>query len=158
MKLLPSLAATFLIVLLAACNSQAETHSPYDAAANPFTALKHAEKEAQASGKRILVIAGGDWCRWCVALHSFISHTPEVKTALDRNFVTIEVYYGKENRNSAFFAKLPPAVGYPHFWVLSSDGKLIRSIDTSTLEDGIDSYDKNKFMHFIQDMAPPEAH
>ena len=158
MKLLPSLAATLLILLLAPCGAQAGTRTPYDAAANPFTALKHAEREAHKSGKRILVMAGGDWCRWCVALASFISHTPEVKNALHRNFAIVEVYYGEKNFNTAFFSTLPRAYGYPMFWVLSSNGKLIQAVDTSTLEDGVDSYDKNKFMRFIQVMGPHRAH
>ncbi len=158
MKLLPSLGATFLILLLAPCNLQAKTPTPYDAAANPFTALQLAEKKAQASGKRILVIGGGDWCRWCIALQSFISQTPEVKTALDRNFVTVEVYYGEKNLNSAFFSTLPRAAGYPQFWVLSSDGKVIHTVNTSILEDGIDSYDKDKFLHFIRETGSPRAH
>lgn len=158
MKLLPSLAALLLILPLAACNSQAEPATPYDASANPFTALEQAKQEAQASGKRILVMAGGDWCRWCVAMEAFISRTPEVKEGLDRNFVRVEVYYGEKNQNDAFFATLPKAFGYPMFWVLSSDGKLIQAVDTSTLEDGVDSYDKDKFLHFIQEMGPQGGH
>jgi thioredoxin-related protein len=158
MKLLPALAATLLILPLAACDLQDKPPTHYDAAANPFTALKLAEQEARTSGKRILVIGGGDWCRWCIAMESFISQTPEVKAALDRNFVTVEVYYGRKNRNSAFFSTLPEAAGYPQFWVLSSDGKLIQPVDTSTLEDGIDSYDKSKFLNFIQEMGPHQSH
>lgn len=152
MKILPSLSAVLLAFLVVACDSKATKPTRYDPASDPFPALELAQMEARASGKKVLVIAGGDWCRWCRALEAFISKNPEIKAALDQNFVTIEVYYGEKNLNSAFFARLPPAMGYPHFWVISKDGKVMHSVDTSNLEDGSSSYDKTKFLYFIQEM------
>jgi hypothetical protein len=98
----------------------------------------------------VLVIAGGDWCRWCLALDKFVSDDPEVKTSLDAAFVTVHAYYGDENENQAFFSRLPEADGYPHFWVLDSDGGLIRSVSTAGLEDGDDGYNKAAFLEFIR--------
>jgi hypothetical protein len=100
----------------------------------------------------VLVIAGGDWCTWCYYLESFLKKNPDIDTAFHDSFVTVKVYVGNENKNAAFFSKLPRAIGYPHFWVLASDGQLKQSVNTSFLENGANSYDKGRFRKFIRDM------
>ena len=70
---------------------------------------------------------------------------------MDRAFVTVEVYYGEKNQNTDFFAKLPHAKGYPHFWILTRDGQVAHSIDTSIIEDGANGYDKDKVLRFVRD-------
>jgi thioredoxin-related protein len=121
----------------------------YDAAANPSVMLRNALADAQASGRKVLVIAGGDWCRWCMALEAFVARNADVKAALNKTFVPIEVYVGEKNANTEFLAALPKAKGYPHFWVLDSDGKLLQSVDTGPFENGAGGYDKARFLRFI---------
>ena len=123
----------------------------YDPTANPTEAVAQAVKPARATGRKVLVIAGGDWCRWCLALEAFMAKNAEVKAAMDRAFVTVEVYYGEKNQNTDFFAKLPHAKGYPHFWILTRDGQVAHSIDTSIIEDGANGYDKDKVLRFVRD-------
>jgi thioredoxin-related protein len=143
--------ALLLIFLVVACDSRPMRATGYDPTSDPNAALERAVSQAKAGGKKVLVIAGGDWCPWCLALETFIGKNADVKAALDQTFVTIEVYFGEKNRNADFFAKLPRAKGYPHFWVISTDGKVINSLDTSGLEDGSSSYDKAKFLRFISE-------
>ncbi len=76
---------------------------------------------------------------------------PDVRAEFDKTFVRVKVYYGGENPNVAFFALLPKAAGYPHFWILSADGRLLESVHTGKLEDGKDSYDKAAFVKFIRE-------
>jgi hypothetical protein len=122
----------------------------YDPHADAFADLAAATARAEAEGKLVLVIAGGDWCVWCHYLHAFIERNGEVERALHDVFVVDQVYVGDENRNSRFFAQWPQAAGAPHFWILSSDGKLLESQPTVVLEDGKKSYDKAKFLAFIE--------
>lgn len=138
--------------LLALWRWQPGGHAAYRPTANPSVLLEAALKEARAGHKKVLVIAGGDWCRWCLILESFLAANPDVKSALDGSFVVVKVYVDEKNRNTEFFAKLPKAKGYPHFWVLNQDGKVAASVDTGLLEKGPDSYDKGRFLQFIQDM------
>ena len=125
----------------------------YNPSANPDTDLSRALAEAKASNKKVLIIAGGEWCVWCHHLEAFVKKNKDVDDALHGAFVTVKVYIGDQNKNTAFFSKLPKAAGYPHFWVLESDGKLKKSMNTGLLEDGKSSYNKARFLKFIQDMA-----
>jgi thioredoxin-related protein len=122
----------------------------YDPHADAFADLAAASARAAAEGKLVLVIAGGDWCVWCHYLHAFIERNSEVERALHDVFVIDQVYVGDENRNSRFFSQWPQAAGAPHFWILSPDGKLLESQPTVVLEDGNKSYDKAKFLAFIE--------
>lgn len=149
MILLRPLLALFLVLAVAACSHADAQNLGYDPARDPVADLAHAKQEAAQTGKHVMIVAGGDWCRWCHALHDFLSDNDDVQAELDRKFVTVKVYVGDDNGNDAFFDALPPAPGYPHFWVLGKDG-IAHSIGTSSLEAGDDGYDKERFMAMLQ--------
>lgn len=148
----PCFIAFSLLALTPPCIAASPKLPGYDAKADPEVALSRALAEAKASNRKVLVIAGGDWCTWCHYLESFLTRNKDVDDALHRSFVTVKAYIGEENENTAFFSRLPKANGYPHFWVISSDGQTRRSVNTAPLEDGGKSYDKAKFLKFIRDM------
>jgi thioredoxin-related protein len=145
------LAAVFAATLSCAAHSVAA--SGYDPLANPGAALSRALTEAKTSNKKVLIVAGGDWCRWCLILNSFVADNADIKAELDRSFVTVKVYVGDDNTNAQFFSTLPKAKGYPHFWVISKEGRTTHSINTGTLEKGKDSYDKTAFLRFIREVG-----
>jgi len=122
----------------------------YDSHANAFEQLDTAVAKAAADDKLLLLISGGDWCKWCHYLAAFLERETAIDAALHDVFVVQKVYVGDENMNKEFFARLPTAAGAPHFWVLSRDGKLLASQDTLPLEDGAQSYDPGKFSAFIE--------
>lgn len=153
MKFLSTLAVFVLLSFVAPSQAQAQKPTGYDPAADPVAALEQATRTARSSGKRVMLFAGGDWCPWCLALEKFIAMDAEVQAAIDRSFVTLKAYYGKENRNAAFFSKLPPAKGYPHIWIIDGDGKVLHSVDTSRLESGEYKYDKAKVLQFVAEMS-----
>jgi hypothetical protein len=124
--------------------------SGYDAKANPDVQLNRALLEAKAGNKKVLVIAGGEWCTWCHYLEAFLKKNPEIDAELLRSFVPVKVYFGEENKNVAFFSRLPPAKGYPHFWIIENNGQVRKSVNTGPLEDGASSYNKKKFLEFIR--------
>jgi len=121
----------------------------YDPAADPFVQVSAASAEAAENGKLILIVAGGDWCIWCHYLERFLVDNPDIATPLKETFVVVKAYLGDENMNDSFFATLPEAVGYPHFWILAADGSVLESQNTLPLEDGEKSYDGSKFLAFI---------
>jgi thiol:disulfide interchange protein len=140
-------------ILLVSLHARAATDEQlgYDPAADPFTQLAHAKAQAAADHKLILLVAGGDWCSWCHYLDAFIRRNPDVEQALESTFVVVHVNYSEENKNEPFFATLPTAAGYPHFWVLSGSGELLKSQNTSPLENGNKGYEKARFVAFIDE-------
>jgi Thioredoxin-like len=119
--------------------------------ADPVAALEAAESEAAKSGKLVLVIAGGEWCIWCHYLNKFIHENADIEAALEDTFVIVKVYYEEEGDNEAFFATMPKAPGYPHFWIRNAGGELLASQGTLPFEDGDKSYDHDRFLAFIAD-------
>ncbi|MGD8340906.1 MAG: thioredoxin family protein [Gammaproteobacteria bacterium] len=138
------------VLLVASWDIHAESTLGYEPDADPFNLLESAKSEAADEGKLILLMAGGDWCVWCHYLNAFIHANAEIGSALEETFVVVKAYYGDEADNSAFFNGLPEAVGYPHFWVLDSDGNILVSQNTLPLEDGDKSYSRDAFLAFIE--------
>lgn len=153
MKLLASFVLAVLLGFGLAAHADTAKGSGYDPAANPAVQLEQALAEAKTSNRKVLVVAGGDWCKWCLILNKFLAQNPDVKAELDRNFVVVKAYFGKDNQNAQFFARLPRAKGYPHFWVLQKDGRVTHSIDTGDLENGADSYDRTEFLRFVREVG-----
>lgn len=145
-----------IVGLTLSCSSvyAKDTELGYDPDANPASQLAAYSQLATAMDKRILMIAGGDWCIWCHFLDQFLKSHPEIYDSLTDSFVIAKIYHGDETDNSDFFDQFPPAAGYPHFWVLDSSGKLIHSQNTLPLEDGDQSYTPQAFMDFIEQWKP----
>lgn len=136
------------VLLCAAAASAADIG--YDAKADPFDQLAAAVKQAEAQHKLVLLVAGGDWCIWCHYLHAFLEANEQLDQALHDVFVVQKVYMGDDNHNEQFFATLPKADGYPHFWIVSAKGQLLESQPTVVFEDGKKSYDRAKLAAFIE--------
>jgi thioredoxin-related protein len=126
---------------------------PYDKNGDPFKDLSIAKKTAKAEGKRILVFAGGPWCDWCARLDNFLKADQELTTIIDRNYVVMKVYVEKDlTPNGLFLAKFPSAPGFPHIYVLNSEGQLLISQKTDVLEKG-EGYDNVKVKEFLENYA-----
>jgi hypothetical protein len=122
----------------------------YDPVADAFEQLDSTVARAEAADKLVLLISGGDWCIWCHYLAAFLEREPVLDAALHDVFIVQKVYVGDENMNKTFFDRLPKAAGAPHFWVLSARGEVLGSQDTLPLEDGDKSYDRDKFLAFVE--------
>jgi hypothetical protein len=72
--------------------------------------------------------------------------------------VVLKVHFDKKvNQNQAFLSQYPKAVGYPHLYVLDSDGTLLHSQDTALLElpkEQGRGHDSAKIRAFLTDWAP----
>ena len=109
--------------------------------------------EAKRTGKRILLDVGGDWCIWCHKLDSFFEENQDINEFLHENFIVVKINYSKENKNEAVLSQYPKVAGYPHLFVLDSDGILLHSQNTGDLESG-DHHDRDKIFTFLKAWAP----
>jgi len=120
-----------------------------DAAKDIQNAIVAAEK----SGKRILLDVGGEWCVWCRKLDSLFHADQKISGVLHRNYIVVKVNFSKENENEKVLSAYPKIEGYPHLFVLDSNGKLLHSQDTGLLESG-KHHDPGKVMAFLKRWAP----
>ena len=153
MKRIVELTVVVILILSFATIAQKKEREKFDpsrdAAKDIENAIVHAEKE----NKRILLDVGGEWCIWCHRLNDFILADKEIDSTLHANFVVVKVNYSKENKNEQFLSNYPKVEGYPHFFVLGKDGKLLLSKNTGELE-AEKSYSKEKLLSFLNEWKP----
>jgi len=149
--------AVALVLLAVACAAAAlELPDKFDPARDPARDVAAAAAAAKAQGKRVLVDVGGEWCVWCHIMDDFIAANPDVRAAVDANYVLVKVNWSRENKNEAFLSAYPRINGYPHLFVLDGDRKLVHSQETDVLEQGR-GYDKTKFLAFLRKWALPRS-
>ncbi len=116
-----------------------------DAMQDGYAAIKLSKE----TNRRILIEVGGDWCKWCHLLDRFLNKHSDIKTQLHKTFVLLKVNVSEENDNHAFLKVFPPPLGYPHMYVMESNGKLLLSKDTGEfLVNG--KYSKQRFKEFFE--------
>ncbi len=147
-------AALMPLTLLAVSFAAAPGSLGYDPDADPTADREAAVAEARATGRRILMVVGGDWCSWCHILDRFVKANEAIHEQWERSFVTLKVHWDREQPNEDFLGQYPAIQGYPHIFVLESDGTLLHSQDTAELEDG-DSYSADRMGAFLRRWAPP---
>ncbi len=123
-------------------------------ARNPADDLQQAIVLAQKENKRIMLELGGDWCIWCKYMDDFYATHADILKARAENYVLVKVNVSDENMNENFLSQFPEVGGYPHIYILESDGTFLHSQDTAELEDGNISYVPEVFMAFLQEWAP----
>jgi thiol:disulfide interchange protein len=127
----------------------------YDPARNPAEDLKQAIVIARNEHKRIMLELGGDWCIWCKYMDDFYATHTDILQYRAANYVLVKINVSDQNMNEEFLSQYPAAAGYPHIYILDSDGTFLHSQDTVDLEDGNVSYVPEVFMSFLQKWAPP---
>jgi thiol:disulfide interchange protein len=153
-RLLLGIAAAFCAPLCALAASEVfSLPQDFDPVRNPAQDLEVALRIARAAGRNVLVDVGGEWCSWCHILDRFFTTHPELKHLRDANFIWLKVNWSKENKNEAFLRRWPAIAGYPHFFVLDGNGRLLHSQDTAVLETTKD-YDPVAMRAFLVKWAP----
>src|SRR5438552_11017209 len=94
----------------------------YDPKRDAAQDIQDAVKEAQRAHKRILLEVGGEWCSWCHTLDRFFDAHPELIQLRVKNFVTVKIKFSEENPNKDVLSRYEAIPGYPHIFVLDSDG------------------------------------
>jgi thioredoxin-related protein len=147
-------ALTLLFSATAAAQSPYTPVTKYDPKREAARDIDDAASEAKRTNRRILLIVGGEWCSWCHILEDYFAAHSDLKARRDKSFVTVKINFSDENRNEAVLSRYPPSEGYPHIFVLDSDGKFLHSQGTAVLESG-KSYDLEKMNDFLTQWAPP---
>jgi thiol:disulfide interchange protein len=129
-------------------NASLYTVAKYDPQSDPAKDLAETIRIASEANKRILLQVGGEWCGWCHKFDAYIADHAAVLQAIRENFVIMKVSYSDDNQNEAFLAKYPSIPGYPHLYVLESDGTLLHSQNTVELEEG-SSYNQAALLAFV---------
>ena len=142
-----------LIFALVLAVQTASAAQKYDPKRNADRDISNAVVEAQKTGKRILLEIGGEWCSWCHVLDKYFRDNPKLTAVRNRNYIMVKVNVSPENENKAVLSRYPRVPGYPHFFVLDTDGKLLHSQATYALEEG-STYHLAKFTAFLEKWAP----
>lgn len=127
----------------------------FDPKRDPKADLQEAVLKASASGKRIILDVGGEWCGWCVYMDKYFLENPGLAKLRDENFVWIKINMSPENENKEFLSAFPEALGFPHLYVLDETGKLLHSQETGSLESG-KGYNLQAFTEFLNKWSPPK--
>jgi thioredoxin-related protein len=120
----------------------------FDPKADAVKQVKAAVAKASAENKHILLEVGGAWCSWCHKLEAFLGESNGIREALDAAFVVVKINVSPENENVEFMSAYPEVRGYPHIFVLDSDGTFLHSQETGALESG-ETYDAARWREFI---------
>ena len=119
------------------------TSAPADAAVSRYDPARDAAKDiaralaaAPASGKRVLLIVGGDWCKDCRTLDALFVSEPGLATARDAHFVPVKVFIGTENRNDAVLSHYPKLEWVPTLIELDAEGRVRRMAPTTDFHEG----------------------
>ena len=130
-----------------------EQREKFDPSRDAAKDIQSALHQAHASGRRVILDVGGEWCIWCRRLDSLFASHPEIEEFRRAHFVTVKVNWSPENKNEQVLSHYPKVAGYPHLFVLESDGTLLKSQDTGELEKG-KGHDPDKVMAFLRKWAP----
>jgi thioredoxin 1 len=120
----------FLILVALALGAAAcgPKPKPYDENADARVELNKALQQAQAQGKRVLVVFGANWCADCQALAKLMATGPVAEHVAQRYVVT-KVDIGDFNKNLDLARQMGDATkkGIPSAALLGADGALIRT-------------------------------
>ncbi|TXF79070.1 thioredoxin family protein [Chryseobacterium sp.] len=140
-----------------AAEEMAKLEKPYHPEDNAEAKIAEMVTLAKKENKNVMIQAGGNWCIWCLRFNDYVKKTPELKEAVDQNYVYYHLNWSPENKNEAIFKKYGnpgDKFGYPVFMVLDQNGKLIHTQDSAVLEDGKKGYNLQKVKDFFTKWAP----
>ena len=138
--------------LVAGCGGAG--NAGYDPKADAVAQIDSAISEAKERGKNVVLQVGGSWCPWCVRLHKFLTDDTELRRRVTEDYVWVQIYYGKENKNEKALSGLGDLRGYgvPVLVVLSPEGEVVHIQNTGELEEG-EGYSKARVLEFLDRYA-----
>ena len=125
----------------------------YNVGRNPADDLATTIAQAESKKKNILIQVGGDWCGWCKLMSTFIETDEKVRDNILSNYLVMKVTENGDKTNASFLSQYPSIPGYPHLFVLDSDGKLLHSQGTAELEEG-HGYNESVYLEFLNKWKP----
>ena len=146
----------FLALTFFSIQSFAQQPDIYNPKADAKADIAQAVSDAKATGKYVLIIAGGNWCKWCREFENFSTTDKPIDSVMKNSFVKYHLNYSPENTNTETFRTLqhPERFGFPVFIILDGDGKRIHTENNDYLKDGRGSYDRYKVQAFLEMWSP----
>lgn len=146
----------FLLLFISFNSIRAQETKLYNPEANAENDIAAAVKKAKAEHKFVLIQAGGNWCKWCIEFARFAKADPQIDSVITSSYVWYHLNWSKENENKVMFSKLsyPQRFGFPSFIILNENGQRIHTQNSEYLEDGKNSYNKNKVQSFLEMWSP----
>jgi thiol:disulfide interchange protein len=149
------------VVLLAVASCAApgaRAGGPYDPSVDGWKQLQAAGQRATAEHRRVLVIVGGNWCKWCRALDRLMSEDSALRAEL-ASYEVVHLNYSKENKNPEAMTYLgnPDRLGFPSLLVLSPQLRVLHTQSSDVFETGDPAkpgHDPVKLLAFLQTWAP----
>ncbi len=134
---------------------EAKSKDIYSVNADAEAEISAALRQAKVEGKHVMLMFGGNWCRWCRMYEKFRLENARVDSASNANYVFLHVNYSKENKNSTVLESydFPQRFGFPVFVVLNADGKRIHTQNSAYLEEG-EGYSEKKVLEFYSQWSP----
>jgi thioredoxin-related protein len=110
---------TFVFCVLMSTSAVAQKDSIliYHPEANAKEELNSAITQAKANNKHVLIMVGGNWCRWCRMFEKFKNENAKVDSSINNGFVFLHINYSKENKNLDMLSSLsfPQRFGFLYF-------------------------------------------
>lgn len=110
--------------------------TPYDDRVDADAALAATIARAKASGKRVLIDLGGNWCTDCRILAA-VMELPELKAFVAAHYEVVEIDVGRMNKNMQIPARygITKLDGVPTVLIAETDGTLINATNSADLAD-----------------------
>ena len=105
----------------------------------PEMKMKHhdpvgpAMARAAATGKKIVVLYGGDWCSGSRRMEAVL-RTRDIARLLNQHFVLVKRYVGPDGSSIPCLIERPPMRSVPFFSLVTSEGKILRNQATEPFE------------------------
>lgn len=98
-----------------------------------WQSLEEAQKEAKATGKKVLIFGYADWCTYCRKMRKETYPAENVQKSLDADYIPVqingeseeEVVFNGKTYKSVELARFLRLNSYPTHYFLNSDGKII---------------------------------
>jgi thioredoxin-related protein len=144
-----------LLLMIATRSMSQDTTAVYHPDADARAEVAAAVKKAAAENKHVMLMIGGNWCRWCKMFEKMVREQQPVDSALKANYVFQHVNFSKENKNPSLLADLqfPQRFGFPVFVVLNEKGERIHTQNSAYLEEG-EGYNAKKVIEFFDQWGP----
>lgn len=151
----PWVAALAVAATSALASDAPKQAGPYDPSLDGWKQLQGAAQKARADNRPLLVVVGGNWCKWCRALDRVADENAELRSELAAHYEVVHLNWSKDNNNTKAMKRLgrPERLGFPAFVVLSVKLEVVHTQASDSFESpdpGHPGYDAAKLLAFLK--------